>query len=131
MCMMSAMTKSPFRDSLKKLHSAGKDWQAMSYESNKARSHSWFRNMVEYGAWGMTTNGARVGPPTPDEFKGLAKLLGTTPDQIASMVVADFYGVDTGDGFSARMQRLSPIIDGLAEDDAELIEKTARRLGNG
>lgn len=77
----------------------------------------------------MTTNGARVGPPTPEEFKGLAKLLGTTPDQIASMVVADFYGVDTGDGFSARMQRLSPIIDGLAESDAELIENTARRLG--
>ncbi len=86
----------------------------MSYESNRARSHSWFRNMAEYGAWGTTTNGARVGPPTPDEFKGLAKLLGTTPDQIASMVVADFYGVDTGNGFSARMQRLSPIIDNTA-----------------
>lgn len=123
------MTQTPFRDSLKKLNSAGKDWQAMSYESDKARSHSWFRNMVEYGAWGTTTNGARVGPPTPDEFKGLAKLLGTTADQIASMVVADFYGVDTGDGFSARMQRLAPIIDGLAEADAELIENTARRLG--
>ena len=45
------------------------------------------------------------------------------------MVVADFYDVDTGNGFSARMQRLSPIIDSLVEADAELIEKTARRLG--
>lgn len=122
------MTTSPFRESLKKLSAAGKDWQAMSYESDRARSHSWFRNMTEYGAWGTTTNGARVGPPTPDEFAGLAKLLGTTSDQIASMVVADFYGVDTGNGFSARMQRLSPIIDGLAEADAELIEIAARRL---
>jgi hypothetical protein len=123
------MTDEPFRDSLIKLSAAGKDWQAMSYESNKARSHSWFRNMVEYGAWGVTSNRARVGPPTPDEFEGLAKLLGTTSEQVASMVVSDFYRVDTGNGFSARMQRLSPIVDSLAEADAELIENTARRLG--
>jgi hypothetical protein len=45
------------------------------------------------------------------------------------MIVCDFYGVDTGEGFSARVQRLSPIIDALAEEDAELVERTALRLG--
>jgi hypothetical protein len=122
------MTKTPFRDSLSKLSTAGKDWQAMSYESDRARSHSWFRNMVEFGAWGVTTNGARVGPPTPEEFPGLAKLLGTTPEQVAAMIAADFYAVDTGEGYSARVQRIAPLVDGLAEADAELVETIARRL---
>jgi hypothetical protein len=121
------MTKTPFQDSLQQLNRSGKDWVTMSVEADRARSHSWLKNMAEQGAWG-STGGGRVGPPTPDEFGGLAKLLGTTADQVAAMVVADFYGIDSGAGFSARVQRIAPTIDELAEEDAEVIERLATRL---
>lgn len=101
----------------------------MAYESDRARSHSWMKNMTEHGAWGSAGSG-RVGPPTPDEFRGLAKLLGTTKEKVAEMVAADFYGVDTGAEYSSRMQSLAPLIDQLSEEDAELIEQMVRRLTN-
>jgi hypothetical protein len=123
------MTNTPFQDSLKRIHSSGKDWQDMSYLSDRARSHSWLKNMAENGAWGSAGSG-RVGPPTPEEFPGLAKLLGTTTQQVAQMVVTDFYGIDATDGdYSARMRGLAPMIDSLDDKDAELVEQTVRRLG--
>lgn len=45
------------------------------------------------------------------------------------MVVTDFYGINIGDGYSARMQQLAPTIDSLSDDDADLIELTARCVG--
>lgn len=101
----------------------------MSYEADRARSHSWLKNMAENGAWGIGGAG-RVGPPRPEDFPGLAKLLGTTSGQVAAMVVTDFYGIDNTDGeYSARVRGLAPLIDRLSEADAELVEQTARRLG--
>lgn len=118
---------SPLQDSLNKLRSEGLDWLDMSVKANRARSHSWLKNMAENGAWGQAGAG-RVGPPTPSEFAGLAQLLGTTEDAIARMVAADFYGVDTSDGYSARVQRMAPAIDALSEADASLIEELVARL---
>lgn len=83
--------------------------------------------MAEHGAWGRGGAG-RVGPPTPDQFPGLARLLGTSEDQIAAMVVADFYKVDTGNEFSARVRRLAPKLENLAEDDADMVEELVARL---
>lgn len=101
----------------------------MSYEAERARSHSWLKNMAENGAWGSAGAG-RVGPPTPEEFPGLAKLLGTTKEQVAAMIVTDFYGIDNTAGeYSARIRSLAPMIDDLADEDAELVEQTVRRLG--
>jgi hypothetical protein len=122
------MTRTPLQDSLKQIYDSGKDWVTMSVEADRARSHSWLKNMAEQGAWGSAGAG-RVGPPTPKEFVGLAKLLGTTPEQVAEMVVADFYQVDTGGGFSARVQRLAPTIDALNVDDLNLVEAVINRLG--
>jgi hypothetical protein len=121
------MTSTPLQDSLRQIHRSGKDWVTMSVEADRARSHSWLKNMAEQGAWGDAGAG-RVGPPTPDQFRGLAKLLGTTPDQVAAMVCTDFYGLDTGAGYSARVQRLAPAMDGLAESDAALVESLINRL---
>lgn len=100
----------------------------MSVNADQARSHSWLKNMAEQGAWGSAGSG-RVGPPTPNEFPGLAKLLGTTPDAIAAMVAADFYGVDANGEYSARVQRMAPMIDSLSVDDANMVEGLVGRLG--
>jgi hypothetical protein len=122
------MTSTPLQDSLRHIYESGKDWVTMSVEADRARSHSWLKNMAEQGAWGNAGAG-RVGPPTPDQFSGLAKLLGTTPEQVAAMVCTDFYGIDTGAGHSARVQRLAPAIDGLREADATFVESLINRLG--
>lgn len=123
------MTRTPFQDSLKEVRASGKDWIEMSVDADRVRSHSWLKNMTENGAWGWAGAG-RVGPPTPEDFGGLAKLLGTTPEQVAAMVCADFYGVDTGAGYSATVQRLAPTIDELASDDVVLVETLITRLGS-
>lgn len=99
----------------------------MSVAADQARSHSWLKNMAEQGAWGSAGSG-RVGPPTPDQFPGLAKLLGTTKEAVAAMVAADFYGIDTGEGHSARVQRMAPMIDSLTDDDGNLVEGLVGRL---
>lgn len=101
----------------------------MSVNADQARSHSWLKNMAERGAWGPAGS-ARVGPPTPEQFPGLAKLLQTTPDAVAAMVVADFYGVGAQEGYSARVQRLAPTIDRLSSKDADLVETLIHRLGS-
>lgn len=83
--------------------------------------------MAENGAWGSGGAG-RVGPPTPDQFPGLAKLLGTTKEVVAAMVAADFYGIDTTDGYSARVQRIAPMIDALSPADADMVEAIVGRF---
>lgn len=103
------------------------DWVVMSVKADQARSHSWMKNMVENGAWGKAGT-SRVGPPTPDAFAGLAKLLGTSEDAVASMIAADFYGVGDSGGYSARVQRLAPMIESLTDDDADLVELLVGRL---
>lgn len=117
----------PFQDALKKVHDSGRDWVSMSVGADQARSFSWMKNMTENGAWG-TGGAGRVGPPTKADFKGFAKLLGVTPEQVGRMVVMDFYGVETLGEYSPRVDRLAPLLDALSEDDADLIESVARRL---
>lgn len=101
----------------------------MSVKADQVRSHSWFRNMVENGPWGVGGAG-RVGPPTPTEFGGLAKLLGTTPETVAELVAADFYGVDANSAYSARVKRMAPTIESLSDSDANMIEMLVSRLGS-
>lgn len=103
------------------------DWVVMSVNADQARSHSWLKNMAENGAWGSAGSG-RVGPPTPEQFPGLAKLLGTTPETVAAMVATDFYGVNSAGGQSARVQRIAPKLDALGVDDANLVEALVHRL---
>ena len=127
------MTTSLLQDSLKKIHDSGKDWVEMSFEADRVRSHAWFKNMTEKGAWGQfgATKSNRVGPPDPDTFTGLAKLLGTTVEAVASMVASDFYGVTGEARHSARVQRIAPMIESLKDDDADLVELLVGRLNAG
>jgi hypothetical protein len=83
--------------------------------------------VVEYGAWkGPST--VRVGPPTPEALTGIAKLFGTSTDQVAAMIATDWYGVDPNGAVSPRVLRLGPTLEALKESDADLIEALARRL---
>jgi hypothetical protein len=120
------MSKAPFRDTAQKI-ARTKDFITMSVECDRARSHSWWKNLVEYGAWNGP-GGTRIGPPDPDALTGIAKLFGTTVEQVAAMVAADWYGVHPDADISARALRLGPILDLLDEHDAELLETLARRL---
>jgi hypothetical protein len=119
------MSESPFRDTAKEI-SRTKDYVTMSVECDRARSHAWWKNLVECGAW--RGPGTRVGPPTPEALDGIAKLFGTTVEQVSAMIAADWYGMHPDADVSARALRLGPTLDELDEADAELLEAIARRL---
>jgi hypothetical protein len=120
------MSTTPFRDTASKI-ARNMDYLDMSVASKRARSHGWWRNVVEYGAWEGPGNN-RVGPPTPDALAGIAALFGTSEEQVSAMIAADWYGVHPDTEVSARALRLSPVLDTLSEHDAELVEALARRL---
>ncbi len=102
----------------------------MSVNSDRARSHGWWRNLVEHGAWGGP-GATRVGPPDREALPGIAALFGTSEEQVAKMVAADWYDVE-GDGqLSPWTLRLAPVLERLSESDAELVETLVRRLDKG
>ncbi|MET7304986.1 hypothetical protein [Embleya sp. NPDC005575] len=112
------MTDSPFRDTTKAL-AQRMDYIAMQVGCDRARSHSWWRNVVEYGPWKGSQG--RTGPPTPDEWDGIAKLFGTTRDQVRAMIAADWFGIQPGTEVSARVMKLAPLVDKLTEKEAEAL----------
>ncbi|WP_329259541.1 hypothetical protein OG417_22775 [Actinoallomurus sp. NBC_01490] len=120
------MSSSPFRDTARKI-ARDKDYYTMAWESDRARSHGWWKNLVEYGAW-RGPGSSRVGPPDPEALDGIAKLFGTTVERVSAMIAADWYGVRPDTDLSARVLSLGPVLDGLTDADAELVESLARRL---
>jgi hypothetical protein len=122
------MADTPFRDTASTIHRS-KDYLTMSVECGRARSHTWWKRLVEYGPWQSRGYG-RVGPPDLEALDGIASLFGTTTDQVAAMVAADWYGVHPETNVLTRMLRLSPVLDALDEDDAKLVEAVARRLAS-
>jgi hypothetical protein len=121
------VSETPFLDRARVI-ARTKEFVAMDAESDRARSHAWWKRLVTYGAWGQGWTGGRVGPPDREALDGIAKLFGTTPERVAEMVAADWYGVNTEVEVSARVLNLSHILDSLSEDDAKLVESLARRL---
>jgi hypothetical protein len=69
-----------------------------------------------------------VGPPDREALDGIAKLFGTSPERVAEMVAADWYGVRAKSEMSDRVLNLSHLIEALSDDDAKLIESIVRRL---
>jgi hypothetical protein len=125
------MSETPFRDVAKKIaESNGHDYTAMQYESERARSHAWWRNIVQHGAWNGP-GATRVGPPDPEALGGIAELFGTSVEQVSRMVAADWYGVHPDVEVSARVLRLAPVLEELSDSDADLVESVARRLATG
>jgi hypothetical protein len=100
----------------------------MDAESGRARSHGWWRRLVEHGPWGVGYSTGRVGPPDREALDGIAKLFGTSPTRVAEMVAADWYDVRTEMEVSDRVLNLSHVLDALSDEDAKLVELVARRL---
>lgn len=99
----------------------------MSDESDRARSHGWWKNLVDYGPWDGPGS-IRVGPPDPDAVGGIAKLFGTSEQRVAEMIAADWYGVQPESDVSNRVLRLAPTLDQLSESDLDLVTKLMGRL---
>jgi len=122
------MTHTPFRDAARRLPEARqRDYAAMQVKSDRARSHGWWRNLVEYGAW-SGPNATRVAPPDREALTGIAKLFETTEEHVAEMVAADWYGVHPDLEVSPAALRLAPTLAQLGDDDLDLLETIARRL---
>lgn len=119
--------RTPFRDTAQAI-SKRQDYVEMSVNSDRARSHAWWKKLVDVGAWGG--DAGRVGPPDPESLDGIAKLFGTTREQVAEMVAADWYGVVPTSQPSALVMRLAPLVDALSEGDATLVEHLIRRLSS-
>ncbi|MFF4835495.1 hypothetical protein [Streptomyces sp. NPDC001315] len=119
------MTNTPFRDTAKAL-AERMDYIAMQVGCDRARSHSWWRNVVEHGPW--KGQQGRTAPPTPDEWAGIAKLFGTTEDQVCAMISADWFGVQPGAEVSARVMKLAPLLDELTEKEAEAVGVIVRSM---
>lgn len=117
----------PFRDTAKRIADK-KDYITMSVECKRARSHSWWKNVVEYGAW-QGPGEIRVGPPDPEAIRGIAKLFEMTAEQVSAMVAADWYGV-LQNGVPAQALRLAPALEDLGEADVTLLENLAHRLAS-
>lgn len=100
----------------------------MDADSGRARSHGWWRRLVEYGPWGSGYNTGRVGPPDREALDGIAGLFGTSPERVAEMVAADWYGVRAEVEVSDRVLNLSHVLDALSDADAHLVWHIAQRL---
>jgi hypothetical protein len=122
------MSSTPFQDTARRINK-DKDFLTMSVESGRARSHGWWKNLVDHGAW-KGPNNTRVGPPDPEALEGIAKLFGMTERQVAEMVATDWYGVhpNRAADVSPQVRRLGPVLDQLSEKDFDLIENLVRRL---
>jgi len=121
------MSATPFWDQAREI-ARTKDFVTMDAESGRARSHGWWRRLVAYGPWGETTGAGRVGPPDREALDGIAALFDTTPERVAEMIAADWYGVRSTVEVSTRVLNLGHLLDALDEKDAKLVESIIRRL---
>src|SRR5258706_15872904 len=123
------MKSNPFLDRPTEI-ARSKAYTTMSIDSGKARSHTWWRRLVENGPWGPDI-GFRVTPPPPEAIKGIAKLFHTSPNRVREMIAADWYEVPPRSDVSPRALNLSHVLDTLSDEDAKLVETVACRLAKG
>jgi hypothetical protein len=83
--------------------------------------------LITDGPW-EGSSGDNLLPPRHDKLKGIAELFGTTTERVARMISADWYGVTPRSLVSDRVKKLIPLIDGLSDEDALLVESLLRRL---
>lgn len=102
----------------------------MSRESLGIRSDSWWNAIALHGAWGGGPS-ARVGPPPPETFEGIAHLFRVTEEEVQAMIAADWYGAYPEQQTSPAAQRLEAPLSQLSAKDLDLVEGIVRRLADG
>lgn len=121
------MSSTPFQDAARDVaRRTGDDYVRMQVDSEGARSHAWWRNLVRHGAWEPA--GSRVGPPTPEAIPGIAALFNTTEDQVARMIAADWYGVQSGSAVPAQAEKIAAVLGTLDQEDLDLVDDLVGRL---
>ncbi|NJP33730.1 hypothetical protein [Micromonospora thermarum] len=121
------MADQPFREAAQRAYRRlNNDYIRMQVASDSARSHGWWRNLVEHGPW--AGHSGRTAPPSPEAIPGIAKLFRVTEDQVREMIAADWYGVQPDVNVSPRALQLAQALDELDEADMALAEGLIRRL---
>jgi hypothetical protein len=64
------MSKTPFRDTASKI-ALKKSYVTTAAECDQARSHTWWRRLVEHGAWADARGYGRVAPPPLKHWREL------------------------------------------------------------
>src|SRR5438270_4352897 len=96
----------PFTQTVIRLNRSGVRYYDMQQDSGEARSSGWFNKVA---------NRERVSPPPPETLDGLARLFGTTPEAVASMVAEEWYGIRPDEPTHDRVKRLAPALAMLSE----------------
>ncbi|MGW4961398.1 hypothetical protein ACWEPL_29605 [Nonomuraea sp. NPDC004186] len=121
--------QTPFRDKVLTLRENGLSYVDMSRESLSVRSDSWWNAVALHGAWGGGPS-ARVGPPAPETFEGIAHLFRMSKEEVQAMIAADWYGAHPKQQTSSAAQRLEAPLNKLSAKDLNLVESLVRRLAD-
>lgn len=124
------MRQNPFRSKAREIHSRGYTYGQMAKMSGGVRKASWWNNLVLYGPW-KGPRDARVAPPTPETIPAIAAFFGLTPEEVAAMIAADWYGVYPPPEVHPQVQQMQAAIATLSAKDARRVEDLARRLAFG
>ncbi|AWS44512.1 hypothetical protein [Streptosporangium sp. 'caverna'] len=119
-------TSTPFRAKVIDLRTGGYTYLDMHRKSQGVRSDSWWNSVALHGAWGGGPS-ARVAPPAPETFDGIAALFKVSRQEVQAMIAADWYGTQQQET-SAAVRRLEVPINQLAAHDLDLVEAIVRRL---
>jgi transcriptional regulator with XRE-family HTH domain len=109
----------PFVEAVEKLHASGVTFQEMAKRCGGVRSAAW---------WNRVARNRNTDPPPWQEVDKIAQVLGVTPRRVQELIAQDWYGVTPFDGVSERTRRMSAVLDGLTDEDAEFVSALAHRL---
>src|SRR4051812_14542908 len=111
----------PFSNRVAELRGRGYRYADLEEKSRRARSTAWFNKLMNSSSPWV------VSPPDQGTLEALAELLETTARHVAEMVAQEWYGVKRTEQ-SPRVAALTPRLDALTKEDAELVESLIQRL---
>lgn len=115
------MTETPFTSRVQHLFKHI-TYEQMAEESGGTRSASWWRHV-------HLEQTDLFNPPPPKDLPGIAKLFGTTEEQVAAMIAHEFYGVARYPNLrSERERHFAQDLNALSAEDSDLVLELVKRL---